>query len=225
MVCNKDRALANIDNRQSPDVINNGWQVAAVDQILDKYIEDGTRSPSPWNSMTFACVTSVEDAYRIRSELAVRSRLPVSIDFIQPWMDAMPIFVAASLPSGINIMCIDPQGSIIRPLRNLKAVILAPVFSRPMFDINVTGVVTTKVSYDVADALANSLRGFVQDEAGRNDVYTPLKLAWPDSTAPVDLQPPKQKADISTASNEDFIHLTLGSTLATDALPTQIPCP
>lgn len=221
MICNQDRALAKVDDRQRPDSNKNknNWQATAVDRILNECIKDGAKRQRPWN-MALACVTSVEDAYRIRNDLAVRSRLqPVTIQFIQPWMDKDIIHGVVSASVGLKIICIDPQVSLIPAIRNLEAVILAPVFSGSTFDINTTGVVTTKVAYHVAMPLAFSLRGLGTGNAGRVDVHASQRPARPDSMVARNLPWLEEKTEISPASDRDFIYLNLASIVSSGYYP------
>ncbi|KAI7775614.1 hypothetical protein LA080_006529 [Diaporthe eres] len=191
---------------------------AAVDRILDECIKDGAKRQRLWN-MALACVTSVGDAYRIRHDLAGRSRLqPVTIQFIQPWMDRITIQKAVSASEGLKIICIDPQVSLVPAIHNLEAVILAPLSSGPAFDINTTGIVRTKVAYDVATALTFSLRGVGRD-AGRVDVHVSQRLARLDSMVARNLPVLEEKTDNSTASDKDFIYLNLASVVATCYYP------
>lgn len=207
IVCNEDRAVAKADDRQRPDN-NKKWQVAAVNRILYECIKDGAKRQRPWK-MAIACVTPVEDAYRIRNDLAVRSRLqPVTVQFIQPWMNERIIHEVVSASIGLKIICIDPQVSLVPAIRNLEAVILAPVFNGSMFDINTTGVVTTKVAYDVAKSLAFSLRGLGIGNAGHVDVHVSQTVTRLE-----------EKTEISTASDTDFIYLNMASIVATGYYP------
>lgn len=208
MVCNQDRVLAKVDDRQRPDY---NWRAAAVDWILDEYTKDPSKRSRPW-VIALACIMSPEDAYYIRYNLKVRTMLfPIWIQFIQPWMDAQMIHEAVSSSEGLNIICIDPQVSLIPTINNLKAVILAPVFTAPAFDINTTGIVKKTVSYDVAISLASYLRGFGLRNSGNVDVQVSQGLTRPNSTAPIDFPPPEHKAEISTASDKDFIYINLAS--------------
>lgn len=218
ILCNQDRALAEIHGPHGPDN-DNDWQVAAVDRILNECNKDLTKKPRIWD-VAFACVMSVEDAYRIKNNLAVRSRpRMVSIDFIQPWMDSNAIYKAVSGSIGIKIICIDPQVSVIPSIHNLQAIILAPWFSVPTFDINTTAVVTTKASYDVAIALAYSLRKFEAWNSTRVDVHVFPKVTRPESTSTPGFQMPEQKVETSTTSDRDCVYLNIVSIMATVEYP------
>lgn len=215
ILCNQDRALAKSHGPQRPD--NKNWQADAVYRIHNECHKDFTRIPRP-DDVAFACVMSVEDAHRIRNDLAVLSwpRM-VSIDFIQPWMDSNAIYKAISGSIGIKIICIDPRVSVIPSIHNLQAIILAPWFSVPTFDINTTAVVTTKGFYDVATALAYSLKRFEARNSTHVDVHVFPKLARPESTSTPGFQPemPEQKIETSTASDRDCVYLNMVSITAT----------
>lgn len=133
-------------------------------------------------------------------------------------MDRITIQKAVSASEGLKIICIDPQVNLVPAIHNLEAVILAPLFSGPAFDINTTGIVRTMVAYDVATALAFSLRGFGRD-AGRVDVHVSQRLARLDSMVARNLPVREEKTEISTASEKDFVYLNLASIVATGYYP------
>lgn len=209
-VCHQELAPQKADDLQPP---GEDWRCFAVERILETCIGDKI------TGVALAFVMSTEDAYHIRDELSTRSPCrPVTIHFIQPWMDLTRINDAVRVVQGLNIVCIDPEVSIVPVIHNLNAVIVAPVFNGYAFDINTTSVVRKRVVYDFAGPLATSLR---ETQGISVFVVTPRGAAQTAAKVKRHLIEPEEQSELSTASDRDFlyIHLAAATLMSKNAYP------
>lgn len=202
-LCHKDQAHEEIRSVQRQ---GGNWHKDAVGRFVRECLGD---RPTKASSVALALVTSMQDAYHIRNELSVKCLCRVPIHFIQPTTDRRLIDNAVTAWDGVKIVCVDPRVSIIPPISNLKAVILAPEFDGYAFDLNTTCVVGKKVFLDTAAALAFSLRGEVSGKVVPVDVHVPQSIVSPERSANGDIDGLERQAELSPVSNVEFIYSNL----------------